>query len=182
VGVFISGGFMMSYGQFLVAWEGSYFDAILTKNINFEEYFKAKYLILAIPTVISFILTTPYVLMGKHLFFINLATFIYNLGVTVYIYLLLAAYNTKKVELSQGHMMNYQGVGAKHFIIIIPVMGLPILVVAPFSLFGMHATGLIIIAALGVLGILFRSFILRKIAAFFIDRKYALAEGFRQPS
>ncbi len=46
VGIFITGGVGMSVGNYFLGWESSFFDAILANNIDFDKYFRAKYMIL----------------------------------------------------------------------------------------------------------------------------------------
>ncbi len=179
-GLFVTGGFLISYGQFLVAWESSYFDTILTKNINFSQYFKAKYLILLIPTVAAWLITIPYVFLGLNILKINTAAFLFNAGFNIYVYMYFAAYNNKRIDLSKGGMMNYQGVGAKQFLVALPVMVLPILIYMPFGLFFGEDTGLLVVGGIGFIGLLLRNLILKQIVAFFVTRKHQIASGFRQ--
>ncbi len=61
IATFISGGFLIIYGQYILAWESGQFDFILASNIKTEEYFRAKYYLMTIPTTLLFILTIPYV-------------------------------------------------------------------------------------------------------------------------
>ena len=42
VGLFISGGFMMSFGLYFFAWESGHFDLVLTANNTHKDYIKAK--------------------------------------------------------------------------------------------------------------------------------------------
>lgn len=179
-GLFVTGGFLISYGQFLVAWESSYFDAILTKNINYEQYFKAKHLILLLPTAASWLLSIPYLYFGFNILKVNTAAFLFNAGFNIYVYMLLAAYNNKRIDLSRGAMMNYQGVGAKQFLVAIPVLLVPVLIYLPFGIFISEDAGLIAVGSIGLLGLLLHKYILQYIVKFFITRKYQIAEGFRQ--
>ena len=83
VGIFVTGGFLIAYGQYLMAWESSHFDFILSSNIGIHDYFKAKYFLLVIPTLILYFFTIPYMYFGMKIFWINFAALFYNLGVNV---------------------------------------------------------------------------------------------------
>ncbi len=179
-GLFVTGGFMISYGQFLVAWESSYFDTILTKSIDFERYFRAKYYILVIPTIVAFILTTPYAFFGMHILYINIAAFLFNIGVNVHIYMFFSAFNQKRINLAGSAMFNYQGVGAKQFLIAIPVMLLPVLIYMLVAFFAGQIWGIVSVGAVGLLGVILTQSILAATRKFFISRKYQIAEGYRQ--
>ena len=180
VGVFISGGFMMTYGNYLISWESSYFDALLTKSFNFQKYFQAKYTLLASVTVISFLITIPYLFFDIKLLYINLACFLFNLGFNLYIVLYFAMNNKKYLDLSKSATFNYQGVGVSNFIVVLPMLLLPILIYIPFAFMNMPTIGLIVIGCIGLIGIVLYKPIQNIIIKRFYQKKYEIAEGFRQ--
>ncbi|MCX6230704.1 MAG: DUF5687 family protein [Bacteroidetes bacterium] len=180
VGIFISGGFMMSYGNYLISWESSYFDALITKSFDFQKYFQAKYTLLATVTVISFLLTIPYLFFDIKLLYINTACFLFNLGFNLNLVLYFAMNNKKYLDLSKSAKFNYQGVGMSNFIIVLPMMVLPVLIYLPFSLLGMPQLGLIVLSGIGLLGIALNKPIQKLILKRFYQKKYIMAEGFRQ--
>lgn len=81
VGIFITGGFMMSYGNYLISWESSYFDALLTKSFDFSNYLRAKYWLLFAVTCISYLLSLFYGFFNVKLIYTHTACFLFNLGV-----------------------------------------------------------------------------------------------------
>ncbi len=180
VGIFISGGTMMTYGNYLISWESSYFDALLTKSFDFKKYFQAKYALLAVVTIVSYIITLPYMLFDIKLLYINTACFLFNLGFNINVVLFFALKNKKYLDLSKSAAFNYQGIGASNFIVMLPMMLLPILIYVPFSLMEMPQIGLIILSCIGILGILLYKPIINIIIKKFYIQKYEMAEGFRQ--
>ena len=76
--------------------------------------------------------------------------------------------------------MNMQGVSYKNFLVMIPLLVIPIGLIQLFAIFSATYIALIIIALLGLLGILFREPLLRVIEKQFLRRKYALCDGFRK--
>jgi len=96
VGIFITGGFLIAYGQYIMAWESSHFDFILSSNISIYDFFKAKYYLMVIPTTVLYFLTIPYIYFGMEIFWLNLAALFYNLGVNAPILLYTASYNKKE--------------------------------------------------------------------------------------
>ncbi len=46
VGVFMTGGIMFNYGQYMLSWESNYFDGIIANNIDFQKHFRAKYIMI----------------------------------------------------------------------------------------------------------------------------------------
>lgn len=179
VATFISGGFLIIYGQYILAWESTQFDFILASNIQTEEYFKAKFYLMTIPTTLLFLLTIPYVYFGKIILELNFVFLLYNLGINAPLLMFSASFNRKRLELDRGQMMNYQGVGINNFLIIIPLMGLPVLIfVLLNALVGMNLA-LFIILGMGILGILLHQQLIKWAAAFFRKRRYQIAEGYR---
>ena len=179
VGIFVTGFFALSYGNFLVAWEGRFFDGILTRKNSFFDYFQAKYYILTSFCIVSYVLTIPYAFFGVKIFWIQTACFLFNIGVSNYITLWFAQYSRKKVDLSVGSAMNWQGVGASQFIVMIPILLLPLLIGAIFNWVGLNYWGVGVLALLGIIGILCNKWIINSICRGFAKSKYAMAEGFR---
>jgi len=179
VGIFVSGGFLITYGQYILAWESRHFDFILTANIRTNEFFSAKYYLMTIPTLLLFFLTIPYVYFGTKVLAINTVMLFYNLGVNAPVLLFLASFNRKRMDLDRGQMMNYQGVGINNFINIIPLLVLPVLLDLLFTtLFG-HTSSMWIMAVLGLTGIFFHRQLIEMAARFFVKNRYKIAEGYR---
>jgi len=180
VGIFVTGGFLIAYGQYLMAWESSHFDFILSSNIGIHDYFKAKYFLLIIPTVILYFFTIPYMYFGMKIFWVNFAALFYNLGVNAPLLLYTASFNKKRMDLSKGAMMNYQGVGANNFIMVIPLLAVPGLIFWPASAFFGHIPAVLTLGGLGVLGLIFNQSLIRLAVNNFKKRRYQIAEGYRQ--
>jgi hypothetical protein len=180
VGIFMTGIFLINYGQFLVSWESAYFDGILTRAYHMEEYYKSKYYLLAFSAVVMYVLTLPYGYFGMKAIYINTACFIYNVGVNTLVLIFASTYNKKPIDLSRGSAFNYQGTGAAQFLIIIPLMVVPMLMVYAFDLLWDGNYGLIFLALLGLIGILSRNYFIKQTVLNFQEKKYINATGYRQ--
>jgi hypothetical protein len=179
IGLFISGGFMMSFGLYFFAWESGHFDLMLTANNTYKDYIKAKYFLMLSTSTIIFLLSTFYVFFGIKILIINAVCFLFNIGVNSLLLLNFATNNSKHMDLSKGSAFNYQGVGGQHFVLTIPLLVLPILIHLPFRLLGQPNIGLALIGALGIVGLLFREKLLDLITRRFIGKRYFMSEGFR---
>ena len=113
VGIFMTGIFMINYGQFMVGWEGSFFDGILTRAYPMEAFFRAKFWLLVSSSVITYILSLGYMYFTMDAFWINTAAFIYNVGVNSFVLLFASTYQKKRINLSKGSAFNYQGTSAQ---------------------------------------------------------------------
>jgi hypothetical protein len=180
VGIFMTGGVMFNYLQHAFSYEGSYFDMLLASRVDFKDYIRAKILGGTILTVASFILIIPYVYFGWFIMLINTATFLFNLGVVLPMLVYIATYNTKSMDLSKSTAFNFQGIGATHYLTMIPVFIVPLILYLPFKWFGNADHGVYLVGLTGLLGLAFRKPVIQKIFNNFEARKYTMAAGFRE--
>ncbi|WP_430815086.1 DUF5687 family protein [Carboxylicivirga sp. RSCT41] len=179
VGLFISGGFMMSFGLYFFAWESGHFDLMLTANTTYKDYIKAKYFLMLSTSTIIYLLSTFYVAFGLEILYINSMCFLFNIGVNSLLLLYFATNNNKYMDLSKGSAFNYQGVGGRHFVLMIPLLVTPIFIYLPFGMMDQGNVGFALIGILGILGLLFREKMMDIITRRFIRKRYQMSEGFR---
>lgn len=178
--IFITGFMMFLFGQWLIAWDGMYFDGMMTQNISAREYIEANYYLMSGFCILSFILTTPYFFFGMKIVYLHVAALMVNLGLNVFFYVFLATYNTKPLDLSKGNTMNTQGMTIKNFLVIFPVIVLPWGSIALLNLFFSFEISLLIMGMLGFVGLLFHKQLLNICVKQFQRRKYLLAESYRE--
>ena len=180
VAMFITGFPMITYGQWVISWDSSHFDSLMTRNIPIRTYLNANYYFMVTLSVICFVITTFYFYFGIKIVYLHLAAFIYNIGVNVFLLLYGAIYKTKRIDLSKSSSMNYQGMTYKNYLIIFPVMFLPMLIVYILSVFISLKVALLILTIIGLGGIIFHNKLITICLNTFNRRKYKLTEGFRE--
>lgn len=180
IGAFMTGPVLMIYGQYLLSWESSYFDGILTHIDDFHQYFRAKYYIMVGASLAAYIVTIPYVYYGIEILYINTATMLFNVGVGPLFVLLMSTNNKKRLDLSKGAAFNYQGISATQFLMSFPILLMPLLVYLPFWAFGQSMAGIIAIGIIGIIAFAFNKSLINIAVQRFINRKYIIANGFRQ--
>ncbi len=180
IGIFMTGGMMMNYLNYCFSYESNYFDNILANYRDFEAYLKSKYLLAAFISTVCYIITIPYVFFSTDILLINTMTWLYNLGFLSFVLFYFATFSTKRMDLSRGAAFNYQGLGATHWLSMLPAFLLPIFIYVPFNLLGYSKAGLLIIGALGVAGLLFHKTLLNIVLKQFLKRKHIMATGFRE--
>ncbi|MCS5491611.1 DUF5687 family protein [Algoriphagus limi] len=180
VGVFITGIFMIQYGQLFLSWNSGNFDFYLQKNDGVEQLVRGKYLLFISISVICFLASIPYVYFGWKILLIHAATFLFNVGILIHVIIYLALWKPKPMDLNKGAMFNYEGVGAAQWLMVIPMMILPYVFYLPFALLINEYAGLAALAIFGLLGILFY----KKLSAINVNRvyenKYEISSSFRQ--
>lgn len=180
VSIFTTGLFMINYGQFMLAWESSFFDYIRVRRISIRDYFEGKFYLFGLSTVVALILSMLYGLIYPLLPLFFVAGALFNMGVSTYILMFTSTYNVRRIDLSKGSFMNWEGVGAAQFLLIIPIMILPMLIYWLFSLWGGLYGGLGAISVIGLVGILLKEPILRGLAQQFERRKYIMTRSFKK--
>ena len=178
--MFMTGIVTFLFGQWLISWNSSHFDSFMTRNLSIRAYLSANLYLMLAGNCVSFVLTLPYFLFGTKIALLHIVAFLYNSGVNTFLLTYFASYNTKRIDLSAKSVMNYQGTTFKNFLIIIPLMFAPMLIIGLFSLFSATNVALGILAILGVIGLLFQKQLITLCVNQFNRRKYALCEGFRQ--
>jgi len=179
VGVFITGLFFINHGQFMLSWQGSHFDFILTRRGGIEEYIKAKYWMYTASCFAAFVLSLAYIFFGWKIALINLCAFLFNVGINIPMVMSISMFNPKKIDLNKGAAFNYQGVGAAQWLMALPVMIGPYLFYLPLYLLGHEILGILLVGCVGIIGFLFREKILMKLTERLSLKRHKIAAGFR---
>jgi hypothetical protein len=179
VGMFMTGIFIINYGQFMFSWQAAHFDGLLVSKLNFADFIKAKYFLFTIVSTVAFVLTTPYVYFGWRVLIIQFAMYLWNIGVNTTIILFFANRNNRRIDLTKGAAFNWQGVGASQWVVSLPILLAPYIIYIPFSVLGQPNLALVILGATGLIFVFARGFFVKKLAADFYKHKFKIAEGFR---
>jgi len=178
--VFITGMFMMNFGQFVPAWDSAYFNLLMSQNISMKQYLNSKRILLLLSIGVLTLLSLPYFYFGWKIGMLILVGGVYNAGVNVPALLYLCSFNKKWIDLEKSAMMNYQGMGIAQWLMIIPM------ILIPMGVFGLInyvvsfnvATG--VLFCLGGVGLAFQNYIFSNLVVVFKKRKYEMVIGFQQ--
>lgn len=182
LGIFITGVFIIQYGQLFLSWNSANFDFYMLRSNGIEALIQGKYLLFVIISVICFVLSVPYVYFGWNVLFTHLASLLFNLGVSIHLVVYLALWQPKPMNLNKSALFNYEGVGIAQFLIFIPLLVAPYAVFLPLYFMFDYTVGLLVLSFTGIAGILF-SRNLVQIAVNMVERdKYEISSSFRQES
>ncbi|MDH7913688.1 DUF5687 family protein [Winogradskyella sp. SYSU M77433] len=180
IGIFVTGIFLINFGQFIPAWDSGYYKLLMSQNIKYEQYLRSKFVLMVLSVGIMFLLSIPYVYFGWKILIAHFAAAIYNIGVNSHVMLFGGSFNRKKIDLNQRAAFNYQGTGAVQWIIGLPLMILPMLIFALINwLLGFEA-GIAALIILGVLGIVLHKKLMKTITKRYLDSKYKMISAFSQ--
>ncbi|WP_345190973.1 DUF5687 family protein [Algibacter agarivorans] len=180
IGVFSTGIFLINFGQFIPAWDSGYYKLLMSQNIKYEHYLKSKFTLMAVSVIILFVLGIPYVFFGWKILLAHFAAAIYNIGVNTHVILYGGSFNRKKIDLGQKAAFNYQGTGAVQWLIGIPLLLLPMGLFALFYFLIGFEMACLILAILGIIGIVFHQKLMRIITAKYLESKYKMIDAFDQ--
>ncbi|TVZ26283.1 hypothetical protein JM83_1237 [Gillisia sp. Hel_I_86] len=180
IGIFITGIFMINFGQFIPAWDAGYYPLMMAQNIPLKKYLTAKAGLISFSVVVLAILSTPYLYFGWKILVINMVCAVYNIGINIPILLYAGSFNRKKIDLDKSPFLNYQGTGATQWVVSLPLMVVPILIFWIFNKFLSFESALTVLFVLGILGLILRNRAIGFIAQRYKKQKYAMIEGFKQ--
>ena len=181
VGLFMTGLFVINYGRFTFAWQSNSFDGLLSSNLPMGEYIREKLLLYTVAATIAFFLCAFYGLIDWRILPIQGAAFLYNIGVNSVLTIWFATFNYKGIDLSKSQAFNYQGSGGTaNFVYTLIVLLGPFVVFLPLMLFGYAWTGIVVVGALGLVGLLCRNLWIEFLTKEFYKRKYLILQGFRE--
>ncbi len=180
VGIFITGIFVINFGQFIPAWDSSYYSMLMSQNVSMKQYLDSKAGLMYFSIVIMSILTTPYLYFGVNILLIHLACAIYNAGINVPLILYAGSFNKKRIDMEKTPFMNYQGTGATQWILGFPLLLLPLLIFIIINWIFEWQIATITIAVIGVMGLLLKNMFMTQIVAAYKTRKHAMIAGFKQ--
>ncbi len=179
VGVMMTGMPIIGYGNLLLSWNSSFFDAVLTNNVSTEKYLLSKFLILSLMASAMFLLTIPYVYFGIRIVVINLVSLIFNIGVITYLMIYAGMMKPKKIDLSKKAAFNYEGVSGLQFATFLPVIFIPQIIMIPFYITDTFYLGVFTLAVIGLTGIAMNKILIGKLAVHFNNKKHIVADNFR---
>ena len=172
--MFVTGGFLMTFGQLVPSWDSEYYKMLMSQNIPYIKYLESKWYLMVIGVTLSFILSTPYIYFGWKIYGLIVAGALFNIGLNSFITLFGGALNRVPIELNvkAKAFSNTNGFNPTQMLIALPKMGLPMLLFyIPYKFISFEA-GLLVLAFSGVLGIVFKNFFLNKIEKLYQSGKY----------
>ncbi|NND10445.1 MAG: hypothetical protein HKN96_04475 [Flavobacteriaceae bacterium] len=180
IGIFVTGIFLINFGQFIPAWDSSYYKLLMSQNIKYEKYLKSKFTLMIMSVIIMFVLSIPYVYFGWKILLAHFAAAIYNIGINSHVILYGGSFNRKKIALDQKAAFNFQGTGAVQWIIGLPLMIVPMIIFAILNYLISFEIAIAIIIALGLVGIALHQKIMSFITARYQATKYKMIDAFDQ--
>jgi len=178
--IFMTGNMVLLYGQFMFGWQSAEFDGMLANKVSIRNFFRAKLLLFNLSSTVLTLIVSLYGFISWKILVIQFAAYLYSMGIAPILVMYFATYSYKAIDLKKGSSFNWQGVGATSMLMSLPIFLAPYLFFLPFSLNGKPFWGLAALGVAGLICFLTRNFWIGVLVKAFNNRKYKIAEGFRE--
>ena len=181
-GIFVTGGFLFSFGQYVPSWDSSYYPLMMSQNIQYREYLNSKWYLVIIATVASTILATFYIYFGWEAYAAILVGALYNVGINAYLVLWGGAYVKTPIDLTSNKKAfgDKQAFNAKTLLLTLPKLFLPMLVYAIGHFALSPLAGYIFVGMFGVAGFVFKNRVFEMIEKIYKKEKYKTLAAYKQ--
>ncbi|RZJ34104.1 MAG: hypothetical protein EOO51_11200 [Flavobacterium sp.] len=180
-GIFVTGGFLFTFGQFVPSWDSSYYNLMMTQNISYKGYLRAKWWLIVVGTLISLILASGYLYFGWHVYLMIVVGAIYNMGFNSHLVLLGGAFNKTAIDLNAKTAFGEKkAFNLKTMLVSMPKLVLPILLYFAGKVFFNDEVGLAFVAVAGIIGFALRDRVFSWIEKIYRTEKYSTIQAYKQ--
>ena len=180
-GIFVTGGFLFSFGQYVPSWDSQYYPLLMTQNITYLEYLKSKYTLIQVFTLATTILSSWYLIFGLEIFSYVLLGAIYNLTINSVIVLWGGAYVRTKIDLTSSkkafgdkNAFNY-----RTLLLTLPKIALPLAIYGGFNYALGPLAAKISIVVVSIIGYFLKPFLFKTIISIYQKEKYETLKAYR---
>ncbi len=182
VGIFVTGGFLFSFGQFVPSWDSSYYPLMMTQNVPYREYLTSKWWLVVVGTLVGMLLGSIYAFFSWETYLAILAGGVYNIGVNAYLVLLSGAYTRTPIDLTstQKAFGDKKSFNLKTLLLSVPKIALPMFMFYVGVILGGKLLGIGMIAATGIVGFALRNVVFKWIEHIYKNEKHLTLEAYKQ--
>ncbi|MCW4469200.1 DUF5687 family protein [Flavobacterium sp. MFBS3-15] len=183
-GIFVSGGFLFTFGQFVPSWDSAYYPLMMSQNITYKDYIASKWWLIVIATLVSTVLASFYLYFGVDTYLIIVAGAVYNIGINSYLVLFGGAFIKTPIDLASSKQAfgDKKAFNMKTMLLTIPKLLLPIAFYIIGDAIGGPTVGYAVLAGSGILGFAFRNFMFGQVEKIYKLEKYKTLDAYKQKS
>jgi Family of unknown function (DUF5687) len=180
--IFVSGGFLFTFGQFVPSWDSAYYPLMMSQNIPYRQYLASKWWLMVIATAVSAVVCSFYLYFGWHIYLMILSGAVFNIGVNSLLVLFGGAFVKTPIDLASGKQAfgNKQAFNVKTMLISLPKMLVPILLYLLGAKLINQTAGYLFVTGAGLLGLAFRNVAFRAIERIYKAEKYSTIAAYKQ--
>ena len=180
--LFITGGFIMTFGNYVPAWESAYYKLLMTQNFPYRTYISAKWRMMFFSSMVLTVLALPYLYFGADVYLIILSAGVFNAGSGAWIALYGGLFNKSpmKLNVKAKAFENTQAFSLTQFLFTLPKLFLPILLYWIPSVIWNPIAGNVGLALGGLIGLLGQKYILNDLERRYKKEKYEMISSFEK--
>ena len=181
-GIFVSGGFLFTFGQFVPSWDSAYYPLMMSQNIRYKEYIASKWFLMVIATILSTVIAVFYLYWGWQAYAAVVVGAIYNIGVNSHLVLLGGAFVKTPIDLSSSKKAfgDKQAFNVKTLLLSIPKLVIPMIIYSIGHFTMGEAFGFVLVALAGLIGLLFKNKVFNMIEKVYKSEKYKTLAAYKQ--
>jgi len=181
-GIFVSGGFLFSFGQFVPSWDSAYYPLLMSQNIRYKEYLESKWYLMVIVTIFTTIVASFYLYFGWQAYAAVVVGAIYNIGVNSHMVLWGGAYIKTPIDLTSAKKAfgDKKSFNVKTLLLTIPKLLLPMAIYAVGHFVQGEVLGFSLVAISGLAGLLFKNKVFTIIEKVYKSEKYKTLLAYKQ--
>lgn len=182
--IFVSGGFLFTFGQFVPSWDSAYYPLMMSQNIKYKDYIASKWWLIVIGTLVSTVLASFYLYFGIETYLFVVAGALYNIGVNSHLVLLGGAFIKTPIDLASSKQAfgDKKAFNMKTMLLSIPKLLLPVALFIIGDYISGPTLGYMVLAGAGVIGFAFRNVVFRQIEKVYKIEKYKTLDAYKQKS
>lgn len=180
--VFVTGGFVFNFGNYIPSWDSSYYPFMMTQTITYSDYLKSKWWLMVLSTLICSVLALFYLYFGIDVYLMILSGAIFNIGVNTHLVMLSGAFVKTPIDLATNKnlMGDKSAFNIKSVLLAMPKIFLPMFLYGLGVLIKDQTLGYIFVSLAGLLGFLFRNFIFKQIEKVYKLEKYSTIAAYKR--
>jgi len=178
-GMFMTGIFGMTYGQFFPAWHSRYYPLLMSQNVKMKQILQSAFFLMAVTNVIFYLLSLGYMFITPKVLYIHLAVMLYNIGVNTFVVFALGLNSRKAIDLEQRAMFNYQGMSATNWLITFPILFGPMAVYGLLAFLFGNIGAYIILGGFGLVGIILHPRLIDYFTKQYLKRKHKMIAAYK---
>lgn len=181
-GLFVTGGFLFTFGQFVPSWDSAYYPLMMSQNIRYRDYLNSKWWLMIVATACATLLGSFYAYFGWEVYMALIVGAIYNIGVNAHVVLWAGAYVKTPIDLTQNKNVfgDKQAFNIKSMLLALPKLLLPMVLYAIGHYTYGPELGYLIVTLAGVLGFAFKEKVFSIIENIYKTEKYKTLAAYRQ--
>ncbi len=178
-GMFMTGIFSMTYGQFFPAWHSRYYPFLMAQNVKMKQVLQSAFFLMAATNLVFYLLSLGYMVITPKVLYIHLAVMLYNVGVNSFVIFALGLNSRKSIDLDTRAMFNYQGMGATQWLITFPILFGPMAVYGIIALIFNNIVAYFVLGSLGLAGIILHPRLINYFTQQYLKRKHKMISAYK---